>query len=103
MLLVLVDLILEAYTLKPEVAHLTKLYDFMSYTLGIDNGNVKAFDKLHYISFNHAFFINSIELEIAPLLYVRQYSSSTQWEPQCGFWFLLQMLDSLVVHGVEQM
>ena len=92
-------LIQEAYTPKPEVVHLKDVYDFKRYAFG---GNVKVFGQLHNISFNHVFFIKWDELKSTALLYAKQHSSS-QWEPECAYQFLLQMPTSLVVYGVEQM
>ena len=97
---VLCDLIRQAYTPKPEVVHLTEIYDFKRYAR---NDNMKVFAQLHNISFNHAFFIKYVELERATLLYAKQYSSSINWEPRSGCLFLLQMPSSFEVHGAEQM
>ena len=96
----LCDLISQAYTPKPEIVHLKEIYDFKRYA---HDGNIRVLAQLHNISFNHVFLIKSSELEPTTLLYAKQYSSSTQWEPQQGCRFLLQMPSSLVVHGAKQM
>ncbi len=94
------DLISQAYTPKPEVVHLTEIYDFKRFALDKD---IKVFSQLHNISFNHVFLIKYVEIQDATLLYAKQYSTSSQWEPQSGCRFLLQMPASLNVHGAEQM
>ena len=64
---------------------------------------MKVFGQLHNISFNHVFFIKWDELKSIALLYAKQYSSSSQWEPEYGCQFILQMTASLVLYGAEQM
>ena len=62
-----------------------------------------ALSPLHNISFNHVFRIKYVESQNVTFLYAKQYSTSTQWEPQSGCHFLLQMSSSLDVYGAEQM
>jgi hypothetical protein len=96
-------LICESYTPKPEVIHLTEVYDFKRYAQGTDDNNIKVFAALHNISFNHVFLIKRIDADNTTLLYAKQYSSSTQWEPLCGCRFLLQLPMSTVIYGAKQM
>ncbi len=100
---VLSKLISEAYTPKPEIMHLLEVYDFKRYALGIDNDTNRVFAQLHNISFNHVFLVKWVEIENVTLLYAKQYSSSTQWEPHCECRFLVQIPVSTIMHGAEQM
>ena len=93
-------LISRAYTPKPEVVHLKEIYDFKRYSLA---DNLKIFSQLHNISFNHVFLIKHVLTEGVTLLYAKQYSTSSQWEPNSGCRFLLQMPASLNMLGAEQM
>jgi hypothetical protein len=74
-------LICESYTPKPELIHLTEVYDFKRYAQGTDDENNRIFVPLHNIGFNHVFFIKRDEANNITLLFAKQYSSSTQWEP----------------------
>jgi hypothetical protein len=79
------------------------VYDFKRYAQGTDDANNRIFAPLHNISFNHVFLIKRDEANNITLLFAKQYSSSTQWEPQCGCHFLLQLPTSIVVYGAKQM
>jgi hypothetical protein len=63
------------------VIHLIELYDFKRYAQVTNDENIWIFAPLHNISFNHVFFIKWDEANNITLLYAKQYSSSTQWEP----------------------
>ena len=99
----LCNLIVDAYTPKPEVLHLTEVYDFKRYALETDADHNKVFARLHNISFNHVFRMKWVETRNSTLLYAKQYSSSTEWEPQDGCKFFLNMPICTVVHGAKQM
>ncbi|KAH7365155.1 hypothetical protein KP509_18G011500 [Ceratopteris richardii] len=99
---ILSELISEAYTPKPEVQHLTQIYDFKHFcSMGLDN-SAKVLAPLHNISFNHVFLMRRVD-EIT-LLFAKQYSSSLGWEPKEGCRFLLQVpnLSTVTVYGAEQ-
>ena len=98
----LFDVICDAYTPRPEVLHLKEVYDFKRYISDGGVGNVKVLAQLNNISFNHIFMIKKNEISGSTVLYAKQYSSSTKWEPEGGCQFLLCM-PSTVVHGAKQM
>ena len=98
----LFDVICDAYTPRPKVLHLKEVYDFKRYISDGGVGNVKVLAQLNNISFNHIFMIKKNEISGSTLLYAKQYSSSTKWEPEGGCQFLLCMPSS-IVHGASQM
>ena len=58
---------------------------------------------LNNISFNYILLIKKSSIDHnQTMLYAKQYSSSSQWEPQEGCRLFLHFLD-VVIHGVEQM
>ena len=74
-------LIMEAYTPNPDVQHLDEVYDFKRFCMDGDgtSGRVLAPNN---ISFNHVFLIKKCDISAnQTLLYAKQYSSSSQWEP----------------------
>ena len=71
--------------------HVKEVYDFKRYISDGGVGNVKVLAQLNNISFNHIFMINKNEISGSMLLYAKQYSSSTKWEPESGCQFLLCM------------
>jgi hypothetical protein len=98
----LFDVICDAYTPRPKVLHLKEVYDFKRYILDGGGGNVKVLAQLNNISFNHIFLIKKNGISGSTLLYAKQYSSSTTWEPEGGCQLLLCM-PSTIVHGAKQM
>ena len=96
-------LISEAYTPKPEVHHLNEVYDFKRYCMDGDGVECRVLAPLNNISFNHVFLIKRSSMSHnTTVLYAKQYSSSSQWEPQDGCRFLLQFPNAQI-HGAEQM
>ena len=79
-------LIMETYTPKPDVQHLDEVYNFKRFS--VDG-----------VRFNHVFFIKRNALSHNQmLLYAKQYSSSSQSEPQEGCRLLFCFPD-VVIHG----
>ena len=96
-------MITEAYTPKPDVQHLDEVYDFKQLCMDGDGTSGRVLAPLNNISFNHVFLIKKCdESANQTLLYAKQYSSSSQWEPQEGCKLLLRFPDA-VIHGAEQM
>ena len=98
----LFDVICDAYTPRPKVLHLKEIYDFKRYISDGGVGNAKVLAQLNNISFNHIFMIKKNEISGSTLLYAKQYSSSTNWEPEGGCQLLLCM-SGTIVHGAKQM
>ena len=68
-----------------------------------DGTSSRVLAPLNNISFNHVFLIKKCDISTnQTLLYAKQYSSSSQWEPQEGCKLLLHFPDA-VIHGTEQM
>ena len=96
-------MITEAYTPKPDVRHLDEVYDFKHFCVDGDGTSGRVLAPLNNISFNHVFLIKKCDISHnQTLLYAKQYSSSSQWEPQEGCRLLLHFPDA-VIHGAEQM
>ena len=95
--------IIEPYTPKPEIQNLDEVYDFKRCCMDSDEPQCRVFATLNIISFNHFFLIKrSSTRHNLTLLYAKQYSTSSQWEPQEGCRFLLSFLD-VGINGAEQM
>ena len=78
-------MITEAYTQKPGVQHLDNVYDFKRFYVDGDGTSGGVLASLNNISFNHVFLIKKCDIsDNHTLLYAKQYSSSSQWEPQEG-------------------
>ena len=96
-------LIIEAYTPKPKVQHLNEVYDFKRLCMDGDGIQSKVLAPLNNISFNHVFLIKRSSMNHnTTLLYAKQYSSTSQWEPQQGCRLLLHFPNA-EIHGAEQM
>ena len=96
-------LISEAYTPKPEVHHLNEVYDFKRFCMDGDGTKCRVLAPLNNISFNHVFLIKQTSAHLKmTVLFAKQYSSSTQWEPQEGCRLLLHIPDA-PLHGAQQM
>ena len=96
-------LISEAYTPKPEVHQLNEVYDFKRFCMDGDGAQGRVLAPLNNISFNHVFLIKRSDMSHnTTMLYAKQYSSSSQWEPQEGCRFLLYFPNT-EIHGAEQM
>ena len=79
------------------------MYDFKRFCKDGDGTQSKVLAPLNIISFNHIFLIKqSSTNHNTTLLYAKQYSSSSQWEPQQGCRLLLSFLD-VEIHYAEQM
>ena len=94
--------IIEPYTPKPEIQNLDEVYDFKCLCVDGARTQNRVLALLNYISFNHVFIIKSSMSHNHTLLYAKQYSSSSQWEPQEGCRFLLRF-PYVEIHGAEQM
>ena len=95
-------LIAEAYTPKPDVQHLDEVYDFKRFCVDGDGTGCRVLAPLNNISFNHVFLIQKSEVgHNQTMLYAKQYSSSSQWEPRDGCRLLLYFPD-VVIYGAEQ-
>ena len=100
---VLLKFIIEAYTPKPEVQHLNEVCDSKRFCLDDDGTQSRVLAPLNDIGFKHVFLIKrSSTRHNLTLLYAKQYSTSSQWEPQQGCRLLLRFRDA-EIHGVEQM
>ena len=87
-------MITEAYTPKPDVRHLDEVYDFKQVYMDGDGTFGRVLAALSNISFNHVFLIQKFDKSAnQTLLYAKQYSSSSQWEPQEGCKLLLRFPD----------
>ena len=95
MLPILSKLISEVYTPKPKEHHLNEMYDFKCFCVDGDGAQCN-------IIFNHDFLITRSSLSHNTVLYAKQYSSSSQWEPQEGCRLLLQFPNTQI-HDSEQM
>ena len=67
-----------------------------------DGAQSKVLAPLKNISLNHIFFIKrSFVSHNTTMLHAKQYSSSSQWEPQEGCMLLLHF-PNVEIHGAEQ-
>ena len=98
----LVNILCEAYTPRPNVVHLTQIYDFKRYISHDPKSKEKVLAQLNNISFNHVFLLKKEGSNGLTLLYAKQYSSSPQWEPNEGCHFLLHVSRS-TIYGAKQM
>ena len=68
-----------------------------------DGAQCRVLAPLNNISFNHVFLIKRSSVSHnTTMLYAKQYSSSSQWEPQEGYRLLLHFPDA-EIHGAQQM
>ena len=68
-----------------------------------DGTRCRVLAPLNNISFNHIFLIQKSEVgHNQTMLYAKQYSSSSQWEPQDGCSLLLYFPDA-VIYGAKKM
>ena len=97
----LTTLITEACIPKPELRYLNDVYDFKRFCMDCDGAQGRVLAPLNNISFNHVFFIKrSVVSHNTTMLYAKQYSFSSQWEPQEGCGFLLHFTNA-EIHDVE--